>query len=460
MKIFQILLRYALLWLILLTLYFPMPSRAAYPVLHDYIITYNQKDLEQSLNDDTYQGEVGILRIRPDIASDLGMKIFMDQDYLDSRILFKKSEAALKKVEALLKSEDKELSSEYYAKNILESYLIYKNNLELIRTKLAVYRTKIAPENDERMNDVVSTNLMARLLEESFKRQDYRLRDALGDFYNVCHGVIDAVFPVTKENVKFVNHVYNGFIQHSSREIMKAFNLDHDVGYKVDFKTSNWKRVAENEMPKLVSNLETVFKRLEGKIYNVDPLLFIALLKKESSFNPKAVSSVGAAGLAQFMPKTAQGMGMKNIYMPDYFNEAGSFLARERRVRREAFAILEQIDEENGLENSARAREKMQIALALRKEGINLFSRYKKELQGDYSDDRLQPDLSIEYGIKYFSSLMKSQKGDISLALASYNAGQSRVRDYKGIPPYEETVGYRNKVLMFYREYIAMLKAE
>ena len=49
---------------------------------------------------------------------------------------------------------------------------------------------------------------------------------------------------------------------------------------------------------------------------------------------------------------------------------------------------------------------------------------------------------------------MKAQNGDISLALASYNAGPHRVKQYNGIPPYKETVSFRNMVLKYYREYL------
>jgi soluble lytic murein transglycosylase-like protein len=96
----------------------------------------------------------------------------------------------------------------------------------------------------------------------------------------------------------------------------------------------------------------------------------------------------------------------------------------------------------------------MQTALAYARKKDKLYLKYRKELLKKRSDDRLKPSLAIEYGFKYFAQQMKAQRGDISLALASYNAGPHRVKQYKGIPPYEETVRFRNKVLEFYREYL------
>jgi hypothetical protein len=43
---------------------------------------------------------------------------------------------------------------------------------------------------------------------------------------------------------------------------------------------------------------------------------FIRLLFQESRFNPGVVSSAGAQGIAQFMPETAEGMGVSNPFDP------------------------------------------------------------------------------------------------------------------------------------------------
>jgi len=49
----------------------------------------------------------------------------------------------------------------------------------------------------------------------------------------------------------------------------------------------------------------------------VAPVLLAALLEAESGFNPQAVSAAGAQGIAQFMPGTAAGMGVRDPFDPD-----------------------------------------------------------------------------------------------------------------------------------------------
>lgn len=112
--------------------------------------------------------------------------------------------------------------------------------------------------------------------------------------------------------------------------------------------------------------------------YGVDKSLVQAVIHAESGYNPNAVSSKGATGLMQLMPKTAQGLKVN-----DCFN----------------------------------------------------------------------PTENIRGGVRYLRFLLDTFKGDVSLALAAYNAGLSKVAKYGGVPPYNETRTYVAKVLNYQKSY-------
>lgn len=58
----------------------------------------------------------------------------------------------------------------------------------------------------------------------------------------------------------------------------------------------------------------------------------------------------------------------------------------------------------------------------------------------------LDPKQNIFGGTKYLSRLVDRFNGDLNRALAAYNAGPGAVEKYDGIPPYEETEGFVERV--------------
>lgn len=67
--------------------------------------------------------------------------------------------------------------------------------------------------------------------------------------------------------------------------------------------------------------------------------------------------------------------------------------------------------------------------------------------------DSFHPETNIEGGVRYLRYLLDLFKGNLPLALAAYNAGEGAVIRYKGIPPYQETQDYVQKVLQYFNKY-------
>src|SRR5207244_405069 len=60
--------------------------------------------------------------------------------------------------------------------------------------------------------------------------------------------------------------------------------------------------------------------------------------------------------------------------------------------------------------------------------------------------DPLDAKQNVFAGVKYLSDLLDRYNGNVSMALAGYNAGPTAVKRFRGIPPYRETRGYVHRI--------------
>lgn len=83
---------------------------------------------------------------------------------------------------------------------------------------------------------------------------------------------------------------------------------------------------------------EPLIRAAEAR-YALPPRLLQALVWQESRFNPMAVSSAGAAGLAQLMPATARELGVANRLDPGQNIDGGARYLRQMLDRFETIHL-------------------------------------------------------------------------------------------------------------------------
>ncbi len=159
-------------------------------------------------------------------------------------------------------------------------------------------------------------------------------------------------------------------------------------------KTEKFSERGASGTRQVISDAKSPTKRLAEQ-YDVEVELILALVKRESTFNPKAVSRNGAAGLLQLMPPTARGLGLK---VPSYKN-------------------------------------------------------VRKPTPEPSIDERFHPTKNLSAGIKYLHEMLERYNGDYSLALAAYNVGPGNVRKNRKLSRSAER--HVSKVLEGYYQYKA-----
>jgi hypothetical protein len=112
------------------------------------------------------------------------------------------------------------------------------------------------------------------------------------------------------------------------------------------------------------------------------------------------------------------------------------------------------------LSQKYRVKESLIIAVARAESGFNPFAVSKKgavgimQLMTDTAMkygvvNRYNEDQNLEAGVRHLKYLYKKYNRNIPLTLAAYNAGETAVENYKGVPPYKETRTFIKRVMNY-----------
>lgn len=83
-----------------------------------------------------------------------------------------------------------------------------------------------------------------------------------------------------------------------------------------------YRKPTKNQPPTVDETITRAINRYAKK-YQIDPMLVRSVIKAESAFDPKAVSSAGAQGLMQLMPATAASLRVDDPFDPEQNIRAG-----------------------------------------------------------------------------------------------------------------------------------------
>lgn len=106
--------------------------------------------------------------------------------------------------------------------------------------------------------------------------------------------------------------------------------------------------------------------------------------------------------------------------------------------------------------------EKLVLSIITAESNFKLSAKSNKEAQGLMQlipatanrfnvMDAYNASQNIKGGVKYLRWLLSYFRGDVTLVVAAYNAGEGAVDKYKGVPSYKETRMYVRKVLGLYQ---------
>jgi len=147
---------------------------------------------------------------------------------------------------------------------------------------------------------------------------------------------------------------------------------------------------------------------------------------------------------------TTQKITSKPVGFSDIFSEKTSTLTSMDSIFQKA---SEQYDVPGNLLKAVAKAESNFKANAVSHSGaIGVMQLMPKTAEYLGVKDSFDAEQNIMGGTKYLSGLIEKYDGNTTLALAAYNAGSGNVAKYGGVPPFQETKNYIEKVMSYAKE--------
>lgn len=121
-----------------------------------------------------------------------------------------------------------------------------------------------------------------------------------------------------------------GLLENPTLLSSSEFSLRNSTGNPTNYDSSNNTPLQTGKANdnNSLNGLDAIFESFASQ-YGLQPNLLKSVAKIESNFNPQAISEAGAQGIMQLMPKTAEGLGVKNSFNPIENIEGGAKYLRQ-----------------------------------------------------------------------------------------------------------------------------------
>ena len=125
--------------------------------------------------------------------------------------------------------------------------------------------------------------------------------------------------PLKPASAELKNTVTNRFSEHRAPSVInKEPSKNHSLSGQ-DLKNAEFVEIPEktaNQQQAILTNRQIIAQNVQKAAtkYNLPPELIKGVIRAESNFKVKAISSAGAQGLMQLMPATAKELGVNNPF--------------------------------------------------------------------------------------------------------------------------------------------------